>query len=195
MLSLSDQDLVLRVVQGDDEAFALLVRRYQGTVFNVAYRLLGNRSDAEDLAQETFIRAYRAMASFDLERPLAPWLKRITTNVCLNWLERQKARPQTTASDLTGANEDEDALDRLADPGSTPEQQLTGVEQTRQIRNALAHLPARYRVVVELRHYQDLSYEEIALALNVPVSTVKSDLFRARKRLEAELVGAQEGNS
>ena len=194
MLSLSDQDLVLRVVQGDDEAFALLVRRYQGTVFNVAYRLLGNRGDAEDLAQETFIRAYRAMASFDLARPLVPWLKRITTNVCLNWLEMQKARPQTTASDLTGADEDEDALDRFADPGSTPEQQLTGVEQTQQIRNALAHLPARYRVVVELRHYQDLSYEEIALALNVPVSTVKSDLFRARKRLEAELIGT-EGNS
>ena len=191
MLSLSDQDLVLRVVQGDDEAFALLVRRYQGTVFNVAYRLLGNRSDAEDLAQETFIRAYRAMASFDLERPLAPWLKRITTNVCLNWLERQKTRPQTTASDLAGADEDEDPLDRFADPGNTPEQQLTGGEQTQQIRNALTHLPARYRVVVELRHYQDLSYEEIALALNVPVSTVKSDLFRARKRLEVELIGTE----
>lgn len=194
MLSLSDQELVLRVVQGDDEAFALLVRRYQGTVFNVAYRLLGNRGDAEDLAQETFIRVYRAMASFDLERPLSPWLKRITTNICLNWLEMQKARPQTTASDLAGVDEDEDALDRFADPGSAPEQQLTEAEQAQHIRNALAHLPARYRVVVELRHYQGLSYEEIASALNVPVSTVKSDLFRARKRLEEELIGT-EGNS
>lgn len=194
MLSLSDEDLILRVIRGDDEAFALLVRRYQGMVFNVAYRLTGNRGDAEDLAQEAFVRAYRAMTTFDPSRPLAPWLKRITTNACLNWLEMQKTRPQTTASDLAGADEDEDALDRFADPGGTPEQQLTGVEQTQQIRLALAQLPARYRVMIELRHYQDLSYDEIALALNVPVSTVKSDLFRARKKLEMELIGT-EGNS
>lgn len=184
MLNLTDQDLVLRVVQGDDEAFALLVRRYQGMVFNVAYRLLGNRGDAEDLTQEAFVRVYRAMASFDTTRPLAPWLKRITTNACLNWLERQKARPQTTASDLVATDEADDPLDHFADPGGTPEQQLTGDEQTRQIRLALTRLPARYRVMIELRHYQDLSYEEIAAALDVPVSTVKSDLFRARKRLE-----------
>ena len=191
MLSLSDQELVLRVVQGDDEAFALLVRRYQGTVFNVAYRLTGNRGDAEDLAQEAFIRAYRAMPSFDLERPLVPWLKRITTNVCLNWLEMQKARPQTTASDLTPPDEDTEAMDQLADPGKTPEQQVVGIEQAQYLRQALIALPFRYRAVIELRHYQDLSYEEIASALNVPVSTVKSDLFRARKRLEVELIGTE----
>ena len=195
MLSLSDQDLILRVIRGDDEAFALLVRRYQGMVFNVAYRLTGNRGDAEDLAQEAFVRAYRALATFDPERPLAPWLKRITTNAGLNWLEMQKVRPQTTASDLVTSAEAEDPLEMVADPDGTPEQQLAGVEQTQQIRTALAHLPARYRVMIELRHYQDLSYEEIAAALNVPVSTVKSDLFRARKRLEAELTGISEGNS
>lgn len=187
MLNLTDQDLVLRVVQGDDEAFALLVRRYQGMVFNVAYRLTGNRGDAEDLAQETFVRAYRAMESFDATRPLAPWLKRITTNAGLNWLEMQKARPQTTASDLTPPDAEEDALTQLADPQASPEQQLAGAEQSAQIRQALLGLPFRYRAVIELRHYQDLSYEDIAAALNVPVSTVKSDLFRARKMLEKRL--------
>lgn len=187
MLNLTDQDLVLRVVQGDDEAFALLVHRYQGMVFNVAYRLTGNRGDAEDLTQEAFIRAYRAMATFDAARPLAPWLKRITTNACLNWLEMQKARPQTTASDLIPHDVEEDALDYFADPADTPEQKLTSAEQTQQIRTALAQLPARYRVMIELRHYQDLSYEEIAAVLDVPVSTVKSDLFRARKKLETVL--------
>ncbi len=194
MLSLSDEDLIVRVIRGDDEAFALLVRRYQGMVFNVAYRLTGNRGDAEDLAQEALVRAYRAMTTFDPSRPLAPWLKRITTNACLNWLEMQKTRPQTTASDLGVTGEDEDALDRFADPGSTPEQQIARAEQEQTIRTALAHLPARYRVVVELRHYQDLSYEEIAEALNTSLSTVKSDLFRARKKLETELIGI-EGNS
>lgn len=191
MLNLTDQDLVLRVMQGDDEAFALLVRRYQGMVFNVAYRLTGNRGDAEDLAQEAFIRAYRAMATFDPVRPLAPWLKRITTNACLNWLEMQKVRPQTTAADLTPPDAEEDALTQFADPQASPEQQLTGAEQSAQIRQALLELPFRYRAVIELRHYQDLSYEEIAAALDVPVSTVKSDLFRARKRLEAELIGTE----
>ena len=195
MLSLSDQDLILRVIRGDDEAFALLVRRYQGMVFNVAYRLTGNRGDAEDLAQDTFVRAYRAMATFDATRPLAPWLKRITTNACLNWLEMQKARPQTTASDLVTADGAEDPLETFPDPGGTPEQQLAGIEQSQQLRTALTRLPARYRVMIELRHYQDLSYEEIAAALNVPVSTVKSDLFRARKKLETELTGISEGNS
>lgn len=191
MLNLTDQDLVLRVVQGDNEAFALLVRRYQGMVFNVAYRLLGNQGDAEDLTQEAFIRAYRAMESFDATRPLAPWLKRITTNACLNWLEMQRVRPQTTAADLVTTDQVEDPLDNFADPGGTPEQHLAGFEQTQRIRLALTGLPTRYRVVIELRHYQDLSYDEIAATLNVPVSTVKSDLFRARKMLE-KLLGDEE---
>ena len=189
MLNLTDQDLVLHTMQGDDDAFALLVRRYQGTVFNVAYRVVGNRADAEDLAQEAFIRAYRALESFDMERPLAPWLKRITTNVCLNWLEKQKVRPQTVASDLTPPDIEEDALAQFADSKATPEQQVAQGEQAQHIRQALQKLPLRYRAVIELRHYQDLNYEAIAEALDVPLSTVKSDLFRARKMLSQMLVG------
>ncbi|MBP8000316.1 MAG: sigma-70 family RNA polymerase sigma factor [Chloroflexi bacterium] len=187
MLIISDHDLVVRVLQGDHESFALVVRRYQGVVFNVAYRLVGNRADAEDMAQEAFWRAFRALASFDAERPLAPWLKKITTNVCLNWLESQRARPQIVASDLFLADEEYDALDKLPDPAPPPEQHLAGREQEQRLRSALIQLPPRYRVMIELRHYQDLSYEEMAELLQVPLSTVKSDLFRARKLLEKQL--------
>ncbi|MCL4869440.1 MAG: sigma-70 family RNA polymerase sigma factor [Anaerolineae bacterium] len=187
MLNFSDRELVSRVTQGDEEAFAWVVRRYQGVMFNVAYRLLGNRREAEDATQEAFIRAYQAMPSFDLTRPLSPWLKRITTNLCLNWLEKERARPQITVSELTAPDDEVGALEQFPAPQVSPEQQVSEMEQGQRIRSALRQLPVRYRVVIELRHYQELSYEEIAAALDIPVSTVKSDLFRARKQLGERL--------
>ena len=170
----SDRDLIQRARRGDAEAFGELVIRYQTSVFNICYRILHERAEAEDMTQETFLRARERLHLFDEERAFAPWLRRVAANVCLNHLELQKRN----------APLDEE---RDADESTRPEGQVEVRERNEQIRNALASLPAHYRVVIELRHYQELSYDEIAAELHIPLSDVKSHLFRARKLLAEKL--------
>lgn len=170
----SDRDLILRARRGEIEAYGELVTRHQTGVFNVCYRLLHERGEAEDMAQETFIRAHSRLSTFDLERPFGPWIRRVAANVCLNQLEAQK-----TTSEL----DDE----RNAGESERPETIYEVKERSEQIRAALVSLPAHYRAVVELRHYQELSYDEIAEELKMPLSDVKSHLFRARKLLAEKL--------
>ena len=170
----SDRDLILNARHGNTQAFGELVLRHQNSVFNVCYRILHERTEAEDMAQEAFIRAHNRLHSFDIERPFRPWICRVAANVCLNYLETQKF--------TTGLDDEKDA-----DKSQSPEKQMEGRERSAQIRMALASLPANYRAVVELRHYQELSYDEIASELKIPLSDVKSNLFRARKLLAEKL--------
>jgi len=176
MTAPTDRDLIIRARRGatGGDAFGELVTRYQTGVFNVCYRMLHERGAAEDLAQETFMRAYDRLHTFDLEREFGPWIRRVAANLCLNHLEAQKAT----------APLDEE---RDADESQKPEKQVEVKERSAQVRNALASLPPQYRAVVELRHYQEMSYDEIAAELNIPLSDVKSHLFRARKILAEQL--------
>ena len=171
-----DRALAERIQRGDQDAFAELVQLHQRAVFNVAYRFFGNPHDAEDAAQETFLRAWRFFARFDADKLIGPWLKRIAVNVCLNQLETR--RP--------GLPLDEDGL-QPPDPNPGPESVAVRRDSESRIRAALSGLPPRYRAAIELRHFQELSYEEIAEALARPLSDVKSDLFRARKILAERL--------
>ncbi len=189
MVLANERDLLNQANEGDTAAFGELVRRHQATVFNVAYRLLGRQTDAEDAAQEAFLRAYQALDRFDPERPFAPWIKRITVNVCLNWLESAQVKPQLLASDLGSEEEEATSLDQWAHPAPNPEQTLVALQRTKQVRQLILELPPRYRAVIELRHFQEMSYEEMAEALERPLSSVKSDLFRARKMLAGLLKG------
>jgi RNA polymerase sigma-70 factor (ECF subfamily) len=169
----SDEDLVLRTRRGDSDAYGELVRRYQASVFNVCYRLAGERREAEDWAQEAFIRAYERLETFDSRLPFGPWIRRVAANWCLNRLARH--RPPAVALD-----EERDRADPQAvDPAALSEQ----AERAAALRAALAALPPHYRVIIELRHFQELSYAEIAAALGLPLSDVKSHLFRARQLL------------
>lgn len=178
MVSIDERSLARRVLQGDRDAFGDIVRFHQQAVFNAAYHVLGNVHDAEDAAQEAFIRAYRFFDRYDPDRPLAPWLKRIVVNVCMNRIETQK--PISTLDEETTP---------MHDPYPGPELQTLSRARDETIRNELNRLPPRYRLVIELRHFQDLSYEEIAKELNRPLGDVKSDLFRARKLLAERLKG------
>ena len=180
-MTLDDRSLAVRSQQGDRDAFGELIHRHQLAVFNVAYRLLGNRQDAEDAAQEAFIRAYRAFAAFDPTRPLAPWLKKIAANVCFNRLQSLPPTVETLPED------EFDDLPAGPAPTSDPEAASQEKEISDRVRAEILRLPPRYRVVIELRHFQALSYEQIAAALQRPLSDVKSDLFRARKLLAERL--------
>lgn len=191
MTQTDEQRLLQQARQGDETsaaAYGELVRRYQTAVFNTAYRLLGRRVEAEDAAQEAFLRAYRALNRFDLERPFAPWIKRITTNLCLNWLESAQMRTQTLAAEMS-RDDQPVSMDDWAQAAPSPEQTLVREEQATRLHKAIWALPPRYRAAIELRHFQELSYEEMAEVLERPLSSVKSDLFRARKMLAEKMRG------
>ena len=174
MTASTDRDLIVRARRGANDAFGELVTHYQTSVFNVCYRLLHERGEAEDLTQETFMRAYDRLHTFDLQKEFGPWIRRVAANLCLNYLESRK---------VTAPLDEE----RDADESARPEKQVEVHERSERIRAALLSLPPQYRVVVELRHYQELSYDEIARELNIPLSDVKSHLFRARKLLAEKL--------
>jgi RNA polymerase sigma-70 factor (ECF subfamily) len=180
MILEQDQQLARQARQGDQEAFGQIVRQHQVSVFNTAYRMLGNRQEAEDAAQEAFIRALRFIESFDPDKPIGPWLRRITVNVCLNRL--QSLRPEPSL---------DDNLPAPPHPAPGPEQYAIRHELGQHVRSELLNLSPRYRAVIELRHFQELSYTEIAEALQRPLSDIKSDLFRARRLLAERLQDLQ----
>ncbi len=173
-----DRGLLERARSGDGDAFGEIVRRHQSAVFNVCYRLLGDPADAEDAAQEAFLRAHSRLGLFDLERPFGPWMRRLAANLCLN---RLKARTPA------GRPLDDELDEAPATPALNPETAREHVERSEAVRAAIRQLPPHYRAVIELRHFQDLAYEEIAATLNLPLSDVKSHLFRARRLLAAWL--------
>jgi RNA polymerase sigma-70 factor (ECF subfamily) len=176
----SDRALVLRVRGGDAEAFGDLVQRYQSSVYNVCYRLLGEAGAAEDQAQEAFIRAYERLDRFDAERPFGPWVRRVAANLCLNRLAGSRGPSLSLDDERDARNE------RVFDPAPDPAAAREQAEVAEALRAAIAALPPHYRAVIELRHFHDLSYAEIGAELGLPVSDVKSHLFRARKLLAGQ---------
>ncbi|RMD51818.1 MAG: sigma-70 family RNA polymerase sigma factor [Candidatus Thermofonsia bacterium] len=182
MTAEEEQALIRRAQAGDTAAFGELVRQQQTAVFNTAYRLLGTRRDAEDATQEAFLRAYRALARFDPERPFAPWIKTIVTNLCYNQLARKQEQLTRPIADLRG-QDDSLSLDDWQSHTPQPEQLLAQSEREARTRAAILALPPHYRAVIELRHFQGLDYQAIAQVMNRSVANVKSDLFRARKKL------------
>lgn len=173
----ADRDLVNRVRQGEVNAYGELVQRYQQSVFNVCYRVLQNRQDAEDLAQESFVRGFNRLDQFDINRPFGPWIHRLAANLSINALKRRKQ--------LLTIDEERDRS--LIEDNTQPEQAFVRKEHRSDIHAALADLPPHYRAALELRHYQNMKYEEMAEALGLPLNTVKSHLFRARKMLAERL--------
>ena len=171
--NLTDAQIVARVLKGDQAPYGLLVERYQPAVFNAAYRLLGHIEEAADITQEAFLRAYQALDSYQTNRPLAPWLCRIAINLALSRLK--KRRPALPLDEETGYDP--------PDPSAEPQAALLHAEQQQMLRQAILALPPDQRAVIELRHFQDQSYEEIAAGLGISLTNVKSRLFRARQQL------------
>jgi len=183
--NLVDHQLITQTLEGDHDAYGEIVRRYQTTVYNVAYRLVGEQQEALDVVQEAFVRAYNTLGSFDQARPFGPWINRIATNIALTLLQRQRHRSVPLIDQ--GITEDLIETNIFSDYSTEPEHIFLASEQQLVLRRAIAALPTHFRVIIELRHFQDRSYEEIAELLDVPLSTVKSHLFRARRLLRTLL--------
>jgi len=172
---------LLRAAQGGDQAaFGEIVRRYQRAVYRVAYALTRNPGDADDLAQETFVRAWQAIGRFRVGEPLHPWLARIATNLAFSLFRRRKRRPETPLEPLVEAGKQWGVED---DPAGRVEED----ERNRHLQAAFAELKPEHQAVLALRVVDEQSYEEIAATLGVPVGTVMSRLSRARAELKARL--------
>jgi len=170
-----ETDWILRAQQGDQRAFGDLVRVYQRPVYNLAYRMLGDASAAEEAAQEAFLRAYQHLGSYQPGRKFANWLFSITSHYCIDQLRKRRL---TTLS-LEGSLPSE--MLRSGQP--TPEQVVEGREQEMLVQGMLARLSPDYRAVVALRYWYEFSYREIAEAVGISEGAVKSRLFRARAML------------
>ena len=171
-----DDALVASAQKGSEAAFAELVRRYQRAVYRVAWALTRNDADADDLAQEAFVRAWGAIGRFEIGQPLYPWLARITTNLAYSLFRRRKRRPETPIEPLLEAGMQFGVEDDPAEHAVTDERNAN-------LRACFSQLSPEHQAVLALRVVQDLSYEEIARALNVPTGTVMSRLARARGAL------------
>ena len=164
---------VMHARHGDEGAFSQLVEAYQRPVFNLCYRMLGDAAEAEDAAQETFIRAYTRLASYDPNRKFSSWMLAIASHYCIDRL-RQRRMGLVAWDDLQAGN-------WLSDMQPKPEDVVLDHETQRQVRELLNGLPPDYRAVVVLRYWHELSYEEMAETLHTTVPAIKSRLFRARQ--------------
>ena len=181
ILDPGEEAALVRSAQGGDAAaFTAIVRHFQRPVYRIAYGLTRNAADADDLAQETFMRAYQAIGRFRAGEPLFPWLARIATNLAFSLFRRRRRRPETSIEPLVEAGRQWSVEDDPADHAERG-------ERREQVQSAFETLTDEHQAVLVLRVVQDLSYEEIARVLGVPAGTVMSRLSRARAELKKKL--------
>jgi|SRR5215203_106396 len=181
-----DQQLVERVQRGDKAAFNLLVVKYQRKIFRLLSRLIRDQAEIEDVAQEAFIKAYRALPNFRGESAFYTWLYRIAINTAKNHLVSQGRRaPTSTPSDVEDAETFDDG-DHLRDL-NTPDSMLVTKQVAEAVNRAIDQLPEDLRTAIVLRELEGLSYEEIAESMQCPIGTVRSRIFRAREAIAVEL--------
>ena len=175
----NESQWLVRALNGDDLAFSQLVEHYQKPVYNLCYRMLGNAGDAEDAAQEAFLRAYKSLNRYDPKRPFATWLLSIASHYCIDQIRKRR---------FTSFSMDDEKYAWLEppDPEPGPEASLNITEKQQQVQALLESLSPKDKSAVVMRYWYNYSYEEIAEALSLTVSAVKSRLHRARKELAGE---------
>ena len=186
-----DHELVARVQRGDSKAFDLLVRKYQHRIVALIGRYVSDWSECQDVAQEAFLRAYRAMGSFRGDAQFYTWLHRIAVNTAKNHLVANGRRPPTDDIDVADAEQYDSGI-RLRD-NDTPERELMRQQMEQTVMRAVEALPEELRTAITLREVEGLSYEEIAARMDCPIGTVRSRIFRARDAIEHELAPLLDG--
>lgn len=190
-----DYDLVARALGGEQAAYTRLRDKYWKSIEAMLSRMIRNKADAEDLTQEAFIKAFNSLHTFNTEYAFSTWLYKIASNNCIDYL--RKRRLKTVSMDAPVQTRDGEMQMELIDVNAEqPDIPLTSAERTAVLVEAIKNLPEKYRIVIELRHTQEMEYADIAEKLNLPLGTVKAHLFRARalllKRLKGKMVHFEE---
>ena len=187
MTERSDVDLMLAIKAGDEGAFSVLVNRHRNSIVNLTYRYLGNRADAEDLAQEVFLKVYRARQRYEARAKFTTWLYRVAVNASLNEVRNRKSRPTHGAAPLTGTV-DSDFVPSLADHGAeSPPEGVEREELKEQVRAAVDDLPDRQKMALLLNKFHGLSYEDLSETMEMTIPAIKSLLVRARENVRRRI--------
>ncbi len=180
--SAEDEAVIRQVLAGNTNAFAKLERKYRRIVTFLVRKMVSQQDDVADLVQDTFVKAFQALPTFQFEFPFSRWLYKIASNRCIDYLRRRRFAMVSIDQPITG-KDGSDYVWEPRDSGPTPESVVLSRERAQMIRDALASMPEKYQVVIRMRHDEELEYQEIADRLGQPLGTVKANLFRARKRL------------
>jgi RNA polymerase sigma-70 factor (ECF subfamily) len=181
-MALTDEQLLSQFKRGDPQAFRLLVDRYTTPIYNLADRLLRDAMEAENVTQETFLRLMLAVERIDLTQPIKPYLFRIAVNMCRDLARKHRPLAFSELSD-----DPEQGVDSIADDQPEPWESLAQAELETRLRQAIDDLPIKFQTVILLHYFEDLSYEEMARTLDLPVNTVRTHLRRAKAYLRASL--------
>lgn len=175
-----DYRLVLSAINGDQKAYEKLFKRYKDAIFFMLLKMVNNKNDAEDLTFEAFGKAFRNIKQYSPQYAFSTWLFKIASNNCIDFLRKKKGN--TISIDGKDDNENERSI-TLESNSLNPEQDFIKNQKAKIMRNEVSRLKERYRRLIELRYFEEFSYEEIAEELNLPIGTVKAQLFRARELL------------
>jgi RNA polymerase sigma-70 factor (ECF subfamily) len=187
----NDEQVVERALSGDPEAFGEIVRRWERRIFALAYGMLGREEDARDATQETFLAAFRNLRGFRGDAKVSSWLHRIAVNQCITRQRRAKVRGETALEDEAERNASVFALPIDASPARSAE----AIERSQAVRRAVGSLPPDLRQVVVMKEFEELTFQQIADALEIPLSTVKSRLYTALRQLQMRLQKFGDGKS
>ncbi len=183
LINRSDEQLVELAVREDPDAFGEIVRRWERKIFALCFGMLGREDDARDACQETFIAAYRNIGNFRGEAKVSSWLHRIAVNQCLTTKRRQKSRAEDFLDDGNG----EEERTFVASPQLSPARKIEQAERMKLVRHAVGALPTDLKVVIVMKEFEEMTFQEISDTLELPLSTVKSRVYTALKQLKMKL--------
>ena len=187
---MTEKELITKAKKGDRDAFGQLVLTHQNKVYSLCVHMLNSREEAEDLAQEAFLKAWRSLDSFHEESSFATWMHRLTTNLCLDHLRKQSRRQNVSVA--VSLDDEEAVFAEPADLNSDPQRELERKERQKALEKGLKELPEHHRRALVMREVSGMSYQEIADALELDLGTVKSRIARAREALRKRLL--EDGN-
>lgn len=181
-----DRELVAAAQRGENKAFETLLKKYRKSVYYLLLKMVKNADDAEDLTQEAFAKAFNSIEKFDSKFAFSTWLFRIATNNCIDFIRKKRVQTISIDSSIEGDDGSSMRFD-VKDENLDPNETMLKQQRKRYLNMAIERLPEKYRTLVELRYFRELSYEEVATELSIPLGTVKAQLFRARELLNQEL--------
>ncbi len=186
-VELNDTDIIKQCLSGESNSYEILVNRYQKPIYNLAYRLSGNAEDAQDIAQEAFVKAYQSLQSFNPQYSFKSWLFRIAQNLSIDQLRKKSRHPQISMNQEIEDDSGDSLQREWADPSPNARTLLIEKQKGERIEQMIQSLPEPYKTVIVLRHIEELQLEEIAQILRMPLGTVKTNLYRARNIMKDKL--------
>jgi RNA polymerase sigma-70 factor (ECF subfamily) len=180
-----DEELIRKALSGEQDAYQALLQRYQKTVFHIVVKIIRNSDDAQDLVQETFMRAFNTLESYRSEYRFSTWLCKIAANCSIDYLRKKKIKAYSMDKPYQTKNGTVEV--ELEDKGANPEEHFLRKQRIMSIEEAIKGLPPKYKQVIVYRHHDDKSYEEISRIMGIPIGTVKARIFRARELLKKKL--------